>query len=43
MHLKNFSLLKQEGKYNLCPAYDMVASALVVEGDDEEISFDASV
>ena len=39
MHLKNFSLLKDENKtYNLCPAYDLVASELVVEGDDEELA-----
>lgn len=40
MHLKNFSLLKdvRQKSYGLCPAYDMVASALVVEGDDEELA-----
>jgi len=39
MHLKNFSLLKGlDLKYNLCPAYDLVASELVVEGDDEELA-----
>lgn len=39
MHLKNFSLLKTNfTDYNLCPAYDMVASQLVVTGDDEEIA-----
>ena len=39
MHLKNFSLLKNENKeYNLCPAYDLVASELVVEGDEEELA-----
>ncbi len=39
MHLKNFSLLKNSASgYNLCPAYDMVASQLVVEGDDEELA-----
>lgn len=39
MHLKNFSLLKNEyGHYELAPAYDLVASALVVEGDDEELA-----
>ena len=30
MHLKNFSLLHTPG-YSLCPAYDMVATALVVK------------
>ena len=39
MHLKNFSLLKtNRNDYNLCPAYDMVASQLVVTGDDEELA-----
>ena len=39
MHLKNFSLLKNADlNYNLCPAYDLVASELVVEGDDEELA-----
>jgi len=39
MHLKNFSLLKDENKeYNLCPAYDLVASELIVDGDDEELA-----
>ncbi len=39
MHLKNFSLLKgKDLNYNLCPAYDLVASELVVEGDDEELA-----
>lgn len=39
MHLKNFSLLKNvNGEYSLSPAYDLVASELVVEGDDEELA-----
>jgi len=39
MHLKNFSLIDQPGLgYMLAPAYDMVASVLVVEGDDEELA-----
>jgi len=38
MHLKNFSLLKRNQKYDLCPAYDLVASELVVEGDDEDLA-----
>jgi serine/threonine-protein kinase HipA len=37
MHLKNFSLLKDK-TYNLCPAYDLVASELVVEGDTEDLA-----
>lgn len=36
MHLKNFSLFKNpKSGYRLSPAYDMVASALVMEDDDE--------
>ena len=43
MHLKNFSLLKgQDGRYLLSPAYDMVASSLVVEADDEELALTIS-
>lgn len=38
MHLKNFSLLKAKFEYDLCPAYDLVASELVVEGDDEDLA-----
>ncbi len=38
MHLKNFSLIRQEQGYELAPAYDLVSSALVVEGDDEELA-----
>lgn len=39
MHLKNFSLFKDPKLgYNLSLAYDMVAAALVVEGDDEELA-----
>ncbi|HHJ10533.1 MAG TPA: type II toxin-antitoxin system HipA family toxin [Bacteroidetes bacterium] len=39
MHLKNFSLIDQPGSgYVLAPAYDMVASNLVVEGDDEDLA-----
>jgi serine/threonine-protein kinase HipA len=38
MHLKNFSLLKRNLEYDLCPAYDLVASELVVEGDDEDLA-----
>lgn len=38
MHLKNFSLLKRSLDYDLCPAYDLVASELVVEGDDENLA-----
>lgn len=40
MHLKNFSLLKdpKSREYTLSPAYDLLASELVVEGDDEELA-----
>ena len=39
MHLKNFSLIKsRDFGYVLCPAYDLLASELVVEGDDEELA-----
>jgi serine/threonine-protein kinase HipA len=41
MHLKNFSLIQQSAnaaEYILSPAYDMVASALVVKGDEEELA-----
>lgn len=39
MHLKNFSLLNQPGIGNgLCPAYDMVATALVNPLDDEDLA-----
>ena len=39
MHLKNFSLIDQQGiGYILAPAYDMVATNLVVKGDEEELA-----
>ena len=38
MHLKNFSLIQQGNVFVLAPAYDMVASALVVQGDEEELA-----
>jgi len=39
MHLKNFSLIdKPDIGYILSPAYDMVASSLVVRGDEEELA-----
>jgi serine/threonine-protein kinase HipA len=38
MHLKNFSLLKTQGAYNLSPAYDLVATRLALEEDDEELA-----
>lgn len=36
MHLKNFSLLKIKEGYELSPAYDMVATTLVIPEDTEE-------
>ena len=39
MHLKNFSLIDNpEMGYILSPAYDMVATNLIVEGDKEELA-----
>jgi len=38
MHLKNFSLLKKGTDYSLCPAYDLLATSLVVEDDDEDMA-----
>ncbi|MGZ5244467.1 MAG: HipA domain-containing protein [Bacteroidia bacterium] len=39
MHLKNFSLIKSSAtEYTLSPAYDMVATALVVPEDAEELA-----
>lgn len=39
MHLKNFSLYsKQQGVYQLTPAYDMLSTALVMPEDTEELA-----
>ena len=39
MHLKNFSLIKNNAKnYQLSPAYDLVATQLVVNNDTEELA-----
>ncbi len=39
MHLKNFSLYDRPGlSYVLSPAYDMVATSLVVAGDEEDLA-----
>ncbi|MFI0490650.1 HipA domain-containing protein [Flavobacterium sp.] len=39
MHLKNFSLLEKEGLgMSLCPAYDLVPTALVNTADNEELA-----
>lgn len=43
MHLKNFSLIEQTGSgFILAPAYDLVASALVVQGDTEELALNCN-
>lgn len=36
MHLKNFSLFCPEGEWVLAPAYDLVATAVVLPEDDDE-------
>ena len=39
MHLKNFSLLtQQDGKITLSPAYDLLATSLLVPNDAEEMA-----
>jgi serine/threonine-protein kinase HipA len=39
MHLKNFSLIDEPGRgYVLAPAYDMVASALLMKDDKEDMA-----
>ncbi len=39
MHLKNFSLIKKpDTGWTLCPAYDMVPTALVMKDDPEELA-----
>ena len=39
LHLKNFSLInKPKIGHSLSPAYDMVATALIVKGDHEELA-----
>ena len=39
MHLKNFSLLEKENQgLSLCPAYDLVPTALINEADTEELA-----
>ena len=39
MHLKNFSLYsKEQGRYVLAPAYDMLSTALVMPEDTEELA-----
>jgi len=36
MHLKNYSLITDEGKITLAPAYDFLNSTIVLSGDIEE-------
>ena len=39
MHLKNFSLIRQEdGQYTLTPAYDLVPSNIILPADKEELA-----
>ena len=38
MHLKNFSLYNPDGGYTLTPAYDMLATTLVMPEDTEELA-----
>lgn len=38
MHLKNFSLYKPAASYTLCPAYDLLSTALVMPEDTEELA-----
>jgi serine/threonine-protein kinase HipA len=38
MHLKNFSMIESNKKYILAPAYDHLATALVVKGDKEDLA-----
>lgn len=38
MYLKNFSLFKPSGAYQLTPAYDMLSTALVMPEDTEELA-----
>lgn len=38
MHLKNFSLIRGEKGYRLCPAYDIVSSKVYLSEDHEELA-----
>lgn len=35
MHLKNFSLIRREGKVELCPAYDLLNTTIVLKAQEE--------
>lgn len=38
MHLKNFSIFNPRQAYMLTPAYDLLSTAIVMPGDDEELA-----
>ena len=38
MHLKNFSLIRQQGKISLSPAYDLLNTTLAMGGASEELA-----
>ncbi len=38
MHLKNYSVIRNEGKIELSPAYDLLNSTIVLKGGAEEIA-----
>jgi serine/threonine-protein kinase HipA len=38
MHLKNFSLIRRNGKIELSPAYDLVNTTIAMGGAEEEIA-----
>jgi serine/threonine-protein kinase HipA len=38
MHLKNYSIIIRNSKVELSPAYDLLNSSIVLEGDIEEIA-----
>ncbi len=35
MHLKNFSLYKNKGKYQLTPFYDLINTIIIINDDEE--------
>lgn len=38
MHLKNFSVIRREGKVELTPAYDLINTTIALGGETEEIA-----
>jgi serine/threonine-protein kinase HipA len=38
MHLKNYSIIRNESKIELSPAYDLLNSTIILKGDVEEIA-----